>query len=100
MDIFSLIRLSIAPFCILTKFNHTCNKYNTNLLISNCYFLMTFNPNSFNCSSAATEGEPSISDKADVVFGNAITSLIDCAPVNIIANLSNPKAMPPCGGAP
>ena len=33
-------------------------------------------------------------------FGNAITSRIDSVPVNMAQSLSNPKAIPPCGGAP
>ena len=34
------------------------------------------------------------------VLGNAITSLILVVPVRSITILSNPKAIPPCGGQP
>ena len=33
-------------------------------------------------------------------FGNAIKSLMVSTPANIEHNLSNPNAIPPCGGAP
>ena len=45
-------------------------------------------------------GLSSINDVADVVFGNAITSRIFSVLANNITSLSNPNAIPPCGGAP
>ena len=35
-----------------------------------------------------------------MVFGKAITSLIESQPANKVTILSNPNATPPCGGAP
>ena len=47
-----------------------------------------------------TLGASSINETALAVFGNAITSRIDFMEVSNIAILSNPNAIPPCGGAP
>ena len=53
-----------------------------------------------NCSEDTELGDSSINEDADVVFGNAMTSRILFEPYKIIINLSEPKAMPPCGGVP
>ena len=57
-------------------------------------------PKSFNWSWKTELGAPSINDIAEVVLGNAITSLILLVPASNITNRSNPNAIPPWGGVP
>jgi len=50
---------------------------------------------SLSCFGATVEGAPLKRQIAFWVFGNAITSRIDCAPTISINSLSSPSAMPP-----
>src|SRR3979411_2694541 len=56
--------------------------------------------NSRNCFSSTSDGARVSRHCARWVFGNAITSRIDSAPVIIVTMRSRPNAKPPCGGAP
>ena len=67
---------------------------------SNSYFSITFICNSSNCFLETILGASDIKHDADAVLGNAITSLILSVLDNNIVNLSNPRAIPPCGGVP
>ena len=51
-------------------------------------------------SSELLEGDLKTGSNPDPVFGKAITSLILLVSHRIAINRSNPKAIPPCGGAP
>ena len=53
-----------------------------------------------NCFSSTGLGAWVSRSCARWVFGKAITSRIDSAPVISVTRRSRPKAMPPCGGAP
>src|ERR1700712_2864751 len=56
--------------------------------------------NSFICASAMVDGVSIITSRPELFLGNAITSRMESSPAKIEHNLSNPKARPPCGGAP
>ena len=60
----------------------------------NNYFLVKWIPNSCNCFGETDEGELSMGDEADVVFGKAITSRMFWVPAKSIINRSKPKAIP------
>ena len=59
-----------------------------------------FSESSMSCSMLTFEGASVIASVAFWVFGKAMTSRIDGAPVMIMIRRSKPKAMPPCGGVP
>jgi hypothetical protein len=46
------------------------------------------------------DGESIITSRPELFFGNAMKSRIESAPPKIEHSLSNPKAIPACGGAP
>src|SRR5207237_193203 len=57
-------------------------------------------PNSSSCFGSTGDGAPAIRSCARAVLGKAITSRSDSARAMTIQMRSNPRAMPPCGGAP
>ena len=57
-------------------------------------------PSSRSWASSTSLGESVMRHDALVVLGNAMTSRIDDAPVSSMMMRSNPRAIPPCGGAP
>jgi len=67
--------------------------------ISRCYVAI-FSDNSISCSTLTRDGASVSGQAAFCVFGKAITSRIESAPVIIITNRSKPKAIPPWGGVP
>lgn len=52
------------------------------------------------CRASAVPGESVIRSVPFAVFGNAMTSRMLGVPQSMATNRSNPRAMPPCGGAP
>jgi len=62
--------------------------------------LIAFNPYPLRTSSELLEGDLKTGSNPDPVFGKAITSLILLVSHRMAINRSNPKAIPPCGGAP
>ena len=52
------------------------------------------------CSSLMVAGQSIIISRPWLFFGNAMKSRIELSPFITAHSLSNPKAMPPCGGAP
>ena len=69
-------------------------------MLNNNYFLSIEIPNSFNCFSSTSLGHSHIKSDAEVVLGNAITSLMFSVFASNITILSRPGAAPACGGAP
>jgi hypothetical protein len=66
----------------------------------NSYFVCVLRtiPNSSNCAAEIADGESIITSRAELFLGNAMKSRMDSLPPNREQSLSNPKAMPPCGG--
>jgi hypothetical protein len=62
--------------------------------------LIAFNPYPFSTSSELLEGDLKTGSNPDPVFGKAMTSLILLVSHRMAINRSNPRAIPPCGGAP
>jgi hypothetical protein len=62
--------------------------------------LIAFKPYPLSTSSELLEGDLKTGSNPDPVFGKAMTSLILFVSHNMAINRSNPKAIPPCGGAP
>ena len=48
----------------------------------------------------SVEGVSIITSRPALFFGNAMVSLIESSPAKSATHRSNPKAIPPCGGAP
>src|SRR5437763_13456925 len=57
-------------------------------------------PASFRWAAVIGVGAPVSGSSPDAAFGNAITSRIVSRPASSISVLSQPNAIPPCGGAP
>ena len=67
-----------------------------------CYSFTTvlFKASSLYCSSAIGLGASIIISRPWLFFGNAMKSRIEFTPFITAHRRSNPKAIPPCGGAP
>ncbi len=52
------------------------------------------------CSLVMLAGAPAIRSRPSLDLGNAMTSLMDLAPVRMAISRSSPKAIPACGGHP
>jgi hypothetical protein len=62
--------------------------------------LIAFNPYPLSTSAELFDGDLKTGSNPDPVFGKAITSLILLVSHRMAINRSNPRAIPPCGGAP
>src|SRR5690606_37668629 len=65
------------------------NSYSTNFIC-----------NSSNCFASMVEGASIMTSLPLLFLGKAITSRMDSLPPSKAQSLSNPHAIPPCGGAP
>src|SRR5699024_6432038 len=74
--------------------------YVVKVVIHNIYSLTVFRFNSLICETANEEGASNITSLPILFFGKAIKSRILSLPPKIAQSRSNPKAIPPCGGAP
>ncbi len=69
-------------------------------ILNHCFVATTAIPSSLSCSFSTDEGASIITSRPALFLGKAIQSRMLSNPAKIETNRSNPKAIPPCGGAP
>ena len=94
-------KTSLSPHSIIIKTNAAI-AYSSAAIFVPPYFLTisSFKCNSFRNSGVHSCGLPSSGFVLALSLGNAITSLMSFSPHISATNLSNPIAIPPCGGTP